>query len=682
MVRRSAAVALLVVGAVTSAATPAAATAQRPGRLLIVGAPGLDWADVQSDRMPALAALAERGTVGSLSVRAASAVTRRYDGWVTLSAGNRARARTARADQTVELPPEGLEDLPDPVRRSDGTTLDPAVELIRDNNHRLSFDAEVGALGDALRRAGLRTRAVGRGALLGLADEDGVVDDYVASPPAAGAWGAGADVIAVEVLDAYADADAPGRADAVIAEAARARRPEDLLLVIGVSHGRLEKPRLQVAVAVGPGYDSGRLRSASTRRDGFVQLIDVAPTVLAWFDLSTPDGVVGQRFQRASGRADDEIARLVDHDVAAAAHRRYVPPFFVLLVLAQILLYGYAWWALRRRPVAARDRIRAMTRHASLAFAAVPAATYLAQLVPWWRSGLAVLLGVVVGFVTLIFVVATRGPWRERVLGPPGAVAAITAVVLGVDLMTGAHLQLSSLAGYSPLVAGRFAGVGNVAFAVFATAALLATAAIADGRSRRATALIVTGVGVLAVAIDGNPSWGSDFGGVIALVPGFAVLGLQLTGRRVSWRGAVVIALVAIALVSAFAMLDYLRPEDSRSHLGRFVAQIRDGDAGTIVERKAKANLRLLTHSVLTLVVPIAVGFLAFVLLKPWGGLRRALERTPALRAGLVSVLVMGVVGFAANDSGVAVPALALTIAIPVALNVSVRTAELEAGDR
>ncbi|HVE98971.1 MAG TPA: hypothetical protein VNA12_07310 [Mycobacteriales bacterium] len=670
-------------GAVLLPSGPADAAQPEPrGRVMIVGVPGLDWTDVEGGRLPALAALADEGTVGSLSVRAASAVTRRFDGWVTLSAGNRARARTAAAGVRVELPPEGLERLPDPIRGPAGDVTDPAVALMQANNDRLTFGTDLGSLGEALRAAGLTTGAVGRGALLGVADSAGRVDRYEPGPLRPGRGLPDVDVAAIEVLDAYAEpADLPA-VDAAVAAVARARGPADLLLVLGVSHGRLEAPRLEVAVAVGPGFGGGRLRSASTRRDGFVQLIDVAPTVLRFVGAEVPDAVVGQRFQRVGGRVADEVERLVDHDVAASAHRRFVPPFFGLLVLAQLVLYGYAWWALRRRSASARDRLRAFTRQASLAFAAVPGATYLAQLVPWWRSGLGLLLLVVTGFVAVMFGVATLGPWRHRVLGPPGAVAGMTAVVLVLDLMTGAHLQLSSLAGYSPLVAGRFAGVGNVAFAVFATSALLATAALCDGRRPRTAAVVVAVVGLGAVAVDGSPSWGSDFGGVVALVPGFSVLGLQLTGRRVSWRAALLIAVGAVTLVSAFAVLDYSRPEEARSHLGRFVAQVQDGRAGTIIERKAEANLRLLTHSVLTLVVPIAVAFLAFVLLKPWGGLRRALERTPALRAGLVSVLVMALVGFAANDSGVAVPALALTLAIPIALTTSVRTAEIEAEER
>ena len=48
---------------------------------------------------------------------------------------------------------------------------------------------------------------------------------------------------------------------------------------------------------------------------------------------------------------------------------------------------------------------------------------------------------------------------------------AIADAVLALDVMTGSRLQLSSLMGLQPVVAGRFYGMGNPTFALFATAA-------------------------------------------------------------------------------------------------------------------------------------------------------------------------------------------------------------------
>jgi hypothetical protein len=404
--------------------------------------------------------------------------------------------------------------------------------------------------------------------------------------------------------------------------------------------------------------------------------------VLHALGLDVPSSMSGQKWRvdhAADAPIGDRVDALIDADVQAQAHRRLVPPFFAILVGSQIVLYGAGALLLHNLRKSGRStgpegqRVRDLISRTGLAFAAVPVSTYLVNLVPWWRQNhlLLTLLGVVTVAVLVVAGIAQAGPWRRHPLGPVGVVAGITAVVLAVDLMTGARLQLSSLAGYSPLVAGRFAGVGNVAFAVFAASAILLAAAIVHGRSRRTTLLIAAAIGLAAVVIDGSPTFGSDFGGVLALVPGFAVFAMLAAGIRVSvWR-LLAIGVIAVLAVSAFAVIDYLRPEEARSHLGRFVAQIIDGEARTIIRRKAEANLRLLRHSVLTLLVPVATLFVTGVLLKPWGGLRKAFEQSPAFRAGMLGVLTMGIVGFLVNDSGVAIPALAMTVAVPIALSVS-----------
>lgn len=680
MIGRRVAAALLATAAaatVTGAPTAAKAAAPRAGSVVIVAVPALKWSDVSEQRTPALWRLAGRAAVGSLSVRATSdsaqSVTAPIDGFVTIGAGNRATGRVRGGDDDViDLQPQ-----------PDGGA---GFDELRRRNDGLPFDAATGALGSALRAGGVRRVAYGPRAGVALADVTGDIDEVLAASLVVEdtarlrtELGGGA-VVAVDVADLAAGTTdaALAAVDRTIAAVADALPADGTLLVVGNSDRYGEPAGLRVAVAAGPEFPRGRLRSATTRRDGFVQLLDVGPTVLELKGLPASADMVGRPWKQvAPGAASltDEIAGLVDADRAADGYRRYVPRFFLLLVLTQIALYAAAFVVLRRtaQPASQRRRVLAATRACALGFAAVPVSTYLAHLTPWWRHSLGYLVAVVVATVAVVAVVALGGPWRRRPLGPEAVVAGLTFAVITIDLLTGARLQLSSLAGYSPVVAGRFAGIGNVAFAVFATGALLFAAALTVGRSTRAALLIVAAVGVVAVVVDGSPLWGSDFGGVIALVPGFAALALLVRGRPVSWRMLAGTAAGTVLVVLAFALADYARPADAQTHLGRFVGQVLHGGAGAVVRRKAAANLRLLTHSVLTLVVPLAIVFVSVVLLRPAGGLRRAFEAVPPLRAGLIAVLVMSVTGFVSNDSGVAVPALALSVAVPLALAVSLQ---------
>jgi hypothetical protein len=246
-------------------------------------------------------------------------------------------------------------------------------------------------------------------------------------------------------------------------------------------------------------------------------------------------------------------------------------------------------------------------------------------------------------------------------------------LMLAADVIGGgSRLQLASLYGLSTLIAGRFYGFGNVAFAVFAMAAMFAALAFAayflHRGSRRAALTAVGLIAALAILADGWPSWGADFGGVIALVPGFALLGLAVAGKRFSAPRLAALAGAAILAVGVLATLDWLRGPDQRSHLGRFVQQIADGEAGPVVDRKLDAMVRSFTRGPEGIVIPILLALVGYLLLHPERipTLERAFDRVPVLRAGLTAMLTTAVLGVLINDSGIQVAAVCLTVATPL----------------
>jgi hypothetical protein len=181
----------------------------------------------------------------------------------------------------------------------------------------------------------------------------------------------------------------------------------------------------------------------------------------------------------------------------------------------------------------------------------------------------------------------------------------------------------------------------------------------------------------VAMVADGHPALGSDVGGVLALVPAYAVVLLLLAGVRIRLRTLLAIAVVTLAALAVFAAVDLARPEESRTHLGRLVARLGgdDGSGGfaTVLQRKAQTNFSILVSSVWTLIIPVAIAFLAFLTWRQPRLLRQLQETVPGLRAALVGGLVAGLLGFALNDSGVAVPAMMLAVVLPYVSWLAVR---------
>ena len=682
---------LLAVGAGPAAAAPAPG----PQRVVLVDVPGLLAAQIDPATTPTLWALAGRSGLGSLSVRSVRSSTCPVDGWLTVGAGRRAGA---------SLDPTGA--CTDPAAAA-GVLVQPSTDpaapgsparatglsALQEWNDTLVYEAALGTLAAGVRAAGGCVAAVGPAAVVGAAAPDGSVDRYLPdlAGPAGAATGCAVTLVGIEPF--RPEEARRARLARYDADVARVLATADGARVIVAGLSDLDRyPHLHAVLDTGAATADGTptlLRSSSTRRPGLVQVTDVTTTLLAAAGADLPATTVGSVWQAGApvtrARA---LAALADADLAAQRQRALVAPFFLILIGSQIGLYALAAAAIRKDWGRGRDRFLSVTRWSALTFAAAPGATFLANLYPWWRADhpLAAVIAAVALFDGAVVLLAAAGPWRRSPVGPVGVVAGITALVLGLDVATGSRLQETSLAGYTPLVAGRFYGFGNVAFALFATSALIAAGCVAHWllpRVPRWLALgVPVGLGLLAAVVDGAPFWGSDVGGIISLVPGVFALGVLLSGRRFGLRPMLLAGGLSVTAVSLAGAFDYLRPPGSRTHLGRFVAEVLAGDAGATLRRKASANLDLLTSTPLTLLVPVAVLFLTLVLLRP--ALSRApalaltFDRSPAFRAGLLATLLTVVVGFATNDSGIAIPSLAMTIAIPLAVAASVETVRQE----
>lgn len=462
---------------------------------------------------------------------------------------------------------------------------------------------------------------------------------------------------------------------------------DTLLLLAGISEVNDGRPQLHVGMADGPGFDSGTwLTSASTGRAPYAQLIDLAPTALRALGLDRPASMNGQPLRSDGGRPELAAAvdQLQDMNTAATVHHRNVGAFFWVLVVLSALVVGLGAVVLggwQRRPSrAARGRgARGLLRGLALVVAAVPVATYLAGLFPWERTSAPVpaLVAAVAVADLLVVALAVGGPWRRHRVGPPLVVLGVTLATLLLDVLTGSTLELDGLLGYDAIVAGRFTGYGNLTFGLLSVSALLVTAAVATaagrragpGRSRVVTGAIVVVVGLLTVAVIGAPSLGRDFGGVLSAMPGFLLLAMLLCRVRVTLLRFAAILGVAVLAVGTVAVLDWTGPADDRSHLGRFVEQVLTGEAWTVVSRKAEANLDILVGSPLAWMLPVALAA-AVWLLRPGGLLRGGAGLPPAdaavLRAGLLAGALSLALGAAVNDSGVALPAAAAALLVPL----------------
>jgi hypothetical protein len=424
-------------------------------------------------------------------------------------------------------------------------------------------------------------------------------------------------------------------------------------------------PELAITALRAPEVSGGVLRSATTRRDGYVQLADVAPTVLDLLGEPEPEEVEGRAF-RVSARpaADDRVTELAD-EAGAAGFRDSLMPVVVPVIIAGLAVLALA--------TALADRLRPGVRRwlrpaAFFALGVVPATFLVAQLGA--VTGSAVRYGVVVVVVAaLVALPAVLADRAHPGLGPLVSCGTIVGLVV-IDVFAGAPLQVNAVFGYSVSVAGRFAGLGNLAFALFGAAAVILGALLVERYGERghpwAVALFV---GV--VLVEGLPMLGADVGGVLSMVPAFGVTALLLAGRRPTVRDGAWLVLAAAVAVLLFAFLDGARPSGQQTHLARLAEHLvagRFGSFGDSLTRRLQASFGGAELAAWALVVTLvlAVAVYAVLVARKIVGPHAPRRPTPTpLHAAGAGLAVLALVGLVANDSSIAVPATMLIVVVP-----------------
>ena len=706
------AVAAALAAALSGTGSGPAQAAGRPGpaispHVVIVGLSGLRWTDVSASATPALRAMARAGSPGSLVAFAVGPHTCPADAWLTLNGGDRAQAPHTSTGPCPALPAvivrPGQARAPGPARVT-------AMPSLVSYNHTLNYSPRWGLLASAAGRGSCAT-AVGPGAALALAGPAGNVGSYL--PAVSGISRAVLARCPLTVVDLGSLPGASGHggaraaalrdADAEIAAITAELPAGTTLMVAGLGSTTLP-PHLQAIVISGPAYRSGQLDAPSTRQAGMVVLTDLTPTVLGWRGRPRPVGLPGSQITRSGrGALAPTLRGLIGQDTTAQVWMSTRQIFFRIYVAVDLVVLigiGLLFWG--GQPDRRRRRA-ALWRLAGTITGAVPAGSFLANLVPWWLMSHPAIwqYGLTVAWTVAVSAIALAGPWRRDPFGPPGAVAAMTVLIVGLDVITGSRLQLGSPFGLSVLQGGRFYGIGGAGIGLYAVCAVIAIAWAgntllrparspapdphppADGRGR--ALLAASAVALFAVIACGWPQFGAKVGGTIAIVPCALLLLMAMAGIRITVRRVAVVLGSGVALFAVFAVINYLIPATGQSDIGSFAGNLVHGHSGGLLLRKLTSMLDSISLSPAVLPIIILVGL---ILLRPsWFAVKavpRGYAAEPLLAMTLALMWLVCVLGWFADDSGIAVPANALPLALPlgIALLASVPLTHQEATSR
>jgi len=672
--------------------------------MIVIVVPGLRADDLTRPELSTLRRIVSQGAIGWMNTRTARVPGQQRDPieatYLTLGAGSRATAGSY-------------------ARVITSSTL---VRL-KAENAKLDHPVHIGALGDMLHAAGLKTQVLGneddlaprRAAVMMAMDSKGQVDTdktdmfMTASYDPLAPFGITDKFVHLSLQDdpfhfivwvigdvARSDRYAPFCLPKVAEQhRQKALRRVDLFLrqnIVRVdSSGKLygyspstcflllspapavsaaPGDRLAPLLMFGNGIQPGLLTSASTKLHGLVTNTDFLPTVAAYFGLKPPKGMIGRPITVAPiatnlPRGNSQLSRFGREDHTSLP----TPELWASL---------HDWWMARASQQAVLGGLPTLQLAIALLVIAigwrrrVGAWYHLADRLPLVIVCLPIALLIlpllappsVLGAaltlaIALLSVLIFALRWPD--LAVKIATVALGALIIGValDLTTGGMLLRNAWMSYNIMEGARYYGIGNEYSAAVFAGALLCAQLLLHKTQGRALFVVLVGLTILALLI-GLPWFGANAGGCMAAMMGYGMAGwVWIRGR---WQVRDIFCVLAIVCLIALLVfsIDFMGGAQHQSHIAR--AMTSGEEFGNIVWRKLTLNLYLLLHSPWSLCL--------FVSAAGWWHLIRyriSTLKQPITQERIVNGTVMGTIfGITTllifNDSGVVAAAEAMLL--------------------
>ncbi|NLA83453.1 MAG: hypothetical protein GX854_02740 [Clostridiales bacterium] len=566
------------------------------------------------------------------------------------------------------------------------------------NNINKSYTVTIGALGKALREAGIIPAVIGnsdtveekkRYMVSFLMDENGIVPKgavhsgtYTAdkSRPFGIRTDYGSimeyietlwdftDVFAIELGDtsraedfSYLAADtinlvnkklALHEADAFIGELmSKLDFNRDMLIIasfLGSVKDLSENNRLAPVIILGPGYSNSLLTSASTRRPGIITNLDIGATLLDFYGASKLVGQLGNRIFSSGARFNIEDfykynKRLIEvNNHRTPLLRSYAAILVIMLVISLLCIFYF----------------RKLLSYAAFFIQfqmAVPVAYLLLPL--FHRSSLVENLIFSWLLALVITIIISAGRWGEIV--KVWLYSMITVLLLIIDQITGAHLISCSPLGYDLINGSRYYGIGNEYMGILVGAFCLGIGSFFQICVKKRIRIRIWQPILLffpPLMILSHPRIGANVGGTIAAIFGFASFILLLYRKSIKLTHFFFTGIITIVFLTVIFLFDYIGGVDTQSHMGQTVNLImKNGSIELllIVKRKIEMNIRLIRYTVWTRVFLLSLLTMVLLLFRPAGIFKHLAKEYPYFIKGITSGMIGCIAALLANDSGI-----------------------------
>ncbi len=434
--------------------------------------------------------------------------------------------------------------------------------------------------------------------------------------------------------------------------------PQENVRITGYWH------RLPPIVGWGAHFPPGLLTSPTTRTQGLVANIDIAPTLLALFGVAPPPSMSGRAISVSPYNSDaaQRLALLGRLDFVSQLNLQTL--FTITAPLFFLTALGIAVALIAHKRGSKRFGLLSV-----LFLCAVNAPTAL-MLAPLLVPPTLLEYGLRIGFWMFALCVPAYLLSRWLKVSPFLAAVFLNLAIVAADLCTGQNLMKESYVTNSALVGVRYYGIGNEYLGMMMGFALMGGFAWMEERKQRAAEaypkpFAVMGVWTLCLLLFGLPKLGANAGSFVVSCAGFGMGTLLLYGKPPKARYLFASMLLGLLFAFGASALDSRLSHEGASHIGTALHAAKQGGGVVSLTEIIKRKLALNWRTLFSLWLLIIVGGTSLTF---WGFYRlqreafdRLFRAFPLLQKGVYAVLSASVASLLFKDTGAMTAALMLS---------------------
>lgn len=394
------------------------------------------------------------------------------------------------------------------------------------------------------------------------------------------------------------------------------------------------------------------LTSGTTRRDGIVANIDVAPTIARFLNVPVKN-FIGHNMTAKNIQNNTEFINKLDAKTNIISNLRtnFLTVYNIITIIT-ILIFIILLFSNQ----ISSNKLTTIVENMSLIIILIPIVLLMLPLLNIQNQIIYIISTVTMLVLTSLFLKVIERKSRMWTL------IVLIFTILVLDIVSGSNLTKNSIIGYDPIIGARYFGIGNELVGVLLTSTALVTTLI-FGKVRYRWPLIML---VISTILIGHPSLGANVGGTISILFTAMIYILTSEDLKINFKRLILIGSTISILIVLIGFLD-LTINDNPTHLGKTFLMIDEKGPLYLIDvivRKIHVNIKLVKTSNWSKVLYICLIFISIMNIFFKENIKEMFKRYKYLDSGVASILSGSIVGFLLNDSGLLLSAIAISFLV------------------